>query len=461
MTARYSLLLFAAGAAGFAAGVLFDRHSQDTQTTNPTGAAHTDVSHDHARVPAKARAEIGNDAVAEERIWSEKPAKIIDIAAQLRKAMASTDAFRRMSKILEMADALTADEMPAAVAAAGKLPPGSDTNGALGILFARWGRLAPQAALAFALQMHDAGQRNLAIQTVVQAMAEDKPAAAFDLFNKVPPDQRPNVMWTIFPAWARSAPDVAAMKASQMPDGDERNNALLCVASQWASADPEAAIAWILSLPDGSVRDDTLMKAVCQNPVGAADMILDFPPGELQRRAINQIAIQWAQENLEAALAWAAQLAPGNARQEALASVATEWGTRDAAAAAAAAYAAQLPAGDAQERALRNVMTHWAADDSTDAAAWLDEIPAGAARDVAVAALTSRISPKHPETAAAWAQTISDESMRNTEVEQIVRNWMRFDENAARTWLARATAVAPDVKRRLLHNPRPQMPSAF
>lgn len=447
MPFRHSLPLLAVGAVSFAAGMLCDRQLQTSRASNTMVSAHADVSRADAQSSGIAPGKADFDAAAAKRARSERSEVTHSIASRLHEAMESKDALRQMSKLMEMADALTADEIAAAVELAGKMPPGSGTNGALAILFARWAGLDPREALDFALRM-DAAHRDQAVQSIVYTMAGSDPAAAFDLFDSIPPDQRPNAMWTIFPAWARSAPDAAARTAAQLPDGDERNSALLCVASQWASTDPGAAIAWIRSLSEGTVRDDTLMKAVTQNPTGVAEFLLDLPAGDLQSRAFRQIAIQWAQNDVVAALEWATQLPPGTAQQEALASVVSEWGTRDAP--AAAEYASQLPAGDTQERALRNVMLRWAANDPVGAADWLDQMPAGASRDAAITSLTSKIRSQSPEIAAAWAQSISNESIRSTEVEQIVRTWMRTDATGARKWLGEANAVAPDVKRRLL-----------
>ncbi|MDB6121257.1 MAG: hypothetical protein JWQ71_250 [Pedosphaera sp.] len=63
----------------------------------------------------------------------------------------------------------------------------------------------------------------------------------------------------------------------------------------------------------------------------------------------------------------------------------------------------------------------------------------------------NQLSSQFPEIAAPWVETISDEKQRNSYVENIARQWLEVDPQAAGTWLP-GTSLPDDRKQRLLKN---------
>ena len=104
---------------------------------------------------------------------------------------------------------------------------------------------------------------------------------------------------------------------------------------------------------------------------------------------------------------------------------------------------------NARENASRDIISAWANNDPEGAGKWLATLPAGKSREQAVQSYVSQISHSNPELAAPWVDSITNEQQRWSQMEQIARNWMRNDSNAARTWLANSS-LPDDRKQRLL-----------
>ncbi len=164
-------------------------------------------------------------------------------------------------------------------------------------LSARWGRINPPDALAFAQTLSNSSQRTQVISGVLSGWAESDPAAAM--------------------AWAK-----------QLPNGQLQNQAIGAVADTLASQDPQAAINFMNTLPAGLPRLNMLYPVFNEwarrSPQAAAAAALQLS-GREHDQAISIIASAWATQDPAAALAWASQLPPGTARNQALANVATGW----------------------------------------------------------------------------------------------------------------------------------------
>jgi hypothetical protein len=123
---------------------------------------------------------------------------------------------------------------------------------------------------------------------------------------------------------------VAAVKLAENYLGSSTNNAaqylLDNMAHQWAEQDLQAASAWALAKPAGEQRDRLL-----------------------QRIAIAESAANPA----EAGRLISEQMSPGQFQNEAAISVIYQWAQKDAA--AALAWAESFPAGDLRDRAIKEV----------------------------------------------------------------------------------------------------------
>jgi hypothetical protein len=71
-----------------------------------------------------------------------------------------------------------------------------------------------------------------------------------------------------------------------------------------------------------------------------------------------------------------------------------------------------------------------------------------------VRSFSTAVQRSDPEGAVAWASTLSDANQRQSQVENITRDWLRSDTDAARQWLSSSHVLSEEVKARLLKSVR-------
>lgn len=97
-----------------------------------------------------------------------------------------------------------------------------------------------------------------------------------------------------------------------------------------------------------------------------------------------------------------------------------------------------FPEGKLRERALQQVAQQWAAYAPAEAGPWLETLPPGPSRDQAIGSFSGTIGQTYPEMAVQWAETISDVKTRDSRLENLARQWLRVDADAARAWISQS-----------------------
>jgi len=141
-----------------------------------------------------------------------------------------------------------------------------------------WTEADPLSALAWAMELSDETERNTALATLCNKLAERHPADAVALAETLQLDKSAN---TVLPA----------------------------LVQQWAAADLSGALIWIDAHATGAQRDEMLARAAyvwSQNePAAAAQMVVEqMSGGEAQIEAAISVLHQWALRDFAGAAAW-------------------------------------------------------------------------------------------------------------------------------------------------------------
>ena len=160
--------------------------------------------------------------------------------------------------------------------------------------------------------------------------ARSFPAEALAWLTNAPDGpQRDTVAEIVFPQLAQTNAAAAVVLAENCLGGESNNvtqNLLDNLAQLWAEQDEQAASAWALAKPAGDQRDQLLQRialiAAKTNPVEAGQLVSE-------------------------------QMSPGQIQNEAAISVLYQWTQQDAA--AAMAWAESFPPGDFRDRAISEV----------------------------------------------------------------------------------------------------------
>ena len=263
----------------------------------------------------------------------------------------------------------------------------------------------------------------------------------------------------------------SAMTTADKTSGvQERINAVVGVLNVWAESDPEGAVAWAKELPKGTLRHRALDTVIqhpamrdpatalepaqtlgssnrnfggafwavfnvwaAQDPQAATAWFNTLTEGPARTTAPSSFVSGLAQNSPEDAARYAALMPPGEAQNSAASIVVSSWAQNDPA--AAAQWASTFPEGQAREQALKGLISNWASSDPEASSLWLANLPAGKSRESAINRFIGSMSHQYPEYAAPFAEAITDERQWNSSLENIARNRLRQDPEAAAKWL--------------------------
>jgi hypothetical protein len=126
----------------------------------------------------------------------------------------------------------------------------------------------------------------------------------------------------LFTTWAEKEPAAAAQALRALPPGEPlRTRCIVRVVSHWAASDAAAALDWLQTLSAPAERDAAaaalLTEAARTQPAEAAAWALQLS-AETDGALLGKVVSAWAAADRPAALAWAAALPPGPARDTCL-----------------------------------------------------------------------------------------------------------------------------------------------
>ena len=187
-------------------------------------------------------------------------------------------------------------------------------------------RLVPQVP-AVQEAREPATARAPAVAAVAEPLLPDL-ASAFDALEQAlisaEPGMRDRVLADRLPALTLRDPARAARFAELLTDARLRELAFLQVAMSWARSDPAAAVNWAESLSDAQARDagitDISLALAETSPARAVALRERFvdPGASLPDNTLVNLAHQWAEQDFDAALAWANAQPPGPQRDQVL-----------------------------------------------------------------------------------------------------------------------------------------------
>jgi hypothetical protein len=198
------------------------------------------------------------------------------------------------------------------------------------------------------------------------------------------PADRDFVYTNLLPALVKMKPKFAAQFAESINSDLLRADTLRVVAQTWASLNPTDAVNWAAQLPDAGERNLELsyvcVEIATTDPARAVQIVKQSGLGEHTEAVLQDIAQQWAEQDISSASTWIKQLPAGEERNqmiERLAYVESKIDPADA----ARMVVSEIPAGWIQTEAAISVVQQWGQRDMAGAKAWVDSFPDGSVRD--------------------------------------------------------------------------------
>ncbi len=175
----------------------------------------------------------------------------------------------------------------------------------------------------------------LGINRAPQGLPADKnlPSAWQDALNIENRQQRLFALHQIASQWALSDPQAALTASEAVGDSMIARNVQQQVVTQWAQTDPEAALRWISAQPNSQQMRQMLAMAAqlaSRQNFNETQMLVDgLPDGQREYGQLGLLSA-WAQQDLQEAQAWVADLPQGRIRSQALQNVASTLLQQDA-----------------------------------------------------------------------------------------------------------------------------------
>lgn len=196
-------------------------------------------------------------------------------------------------------------------------------------------------------------------------------------------------------------------------DDVDRSVAAGSIAAEWARQDSEAALAWAATLPD-DVRAEAYGRIVAQltteDPSSATAVLEELPPGRDRLETLMTMVDQWAYQDPQAAAQWVVEQTDGVEQRQGSATL----------------------------------MTAWMGVAPLEASEWLGGLPEGTAKDSAIIAMTQTdMVSRDPEANAVWSASIQDPTLRERAVQIAVARWSANDPAAAQAWLQSQSNTSP------------------
>ena len=316
----------------------------------------------------------------------------------MRGALRITDNTDRSVRMRDIARAIPAAALPAAIEKAKKLPPGERWQ-VLTALGSRWAEEAPIAAAEFAIKeggnrygwnemlngvidrwacidqqaaavwaaKQPEGRRMYLLQTMITSIARQDPEGALKLLSTQPGSNQ--MSWLhdqVFEQWSRRDPAGAA-KAAESVQGAARERAIQSAASNWALQDPAAALSWAQGFADAADRN----------------------------KLIRSVAVSWADQDPNAVLEFAAGIKEAGVRLDIVGAAISSIAQSDPD--GAKARLRSMPAGQERDNLVNRVSNMVSTQDAKAGLKFLELLPEGVNRTTASAQLISRIAATDPD----------------------------------------------------------------
>lgn len=214
--------------------------------------------------------------------------------------------------------------------------------------------------------------------------------------------------------------------------------------ARWGEEDPTAAMAYTKTMGFAGVfvKKTVVQSWASKHPQEAADYYAanasDFRMGSMMGgrgrgggSAASVIAMEWARQDTEGAMAWAKSL-EGSDQSDAMKGIFRQAATDDPA--KAAGMLSSIADDQARESAQNTIAREWGGKDWDATQSWIAGLPADQ-QEAATARALRGLADTDPAAAAAEIGTLSEGSDLNNTMQSIARKWGRDDPEASAEWV--------------------------
>lgn len=315
---------------------------------------------------------------------------------------------------------LANDDPLAAIRIAEQTLLGNDRDQILGMIAASYGRVDPDAALAWAQSLSPPSTNALA--NVLAGIARKDPVRAIELAFQTAPNDQQRFLTGLVVNNALNAEQTADV-ADRLLALPGRGPALQQLTQLWASRQPREALGWLLGHRDQASPNayGQAAMSLARSDPSAAIGYLDSIPGELRARWISAVADGYAQTDPRAAAGWIQQHRGEAGYDAGVAAIAARSaGAGDPATGARLLASIDLEQAPGAAASARQIASAWARQDPAAAAAWARDLRHAETQTAATAAIASQWAGRDAAAVRNWAFGLPSGSARDAALVQLV-----------------------------------------
>ncbi len=312
--------------------------------------------------------------------------------------------------------------------------------------FAEWYKRDPEAALTYLRLMPRGNEFNTALFSVLEDIGQQNAERALALAQELATNSEQRVVYNIlFDQFARQDFQQAVQWLDQVPPGEGRINAARALAARRAQEDLDAALAWAQSLDDpadrGPAIESVLFDLTEIKPWQAFEVAVRNLNGDELERTLSLILNELKTIDPDKAAALVQMLLPGETRTHATMGLVRAMSERDPY--AALDWTHTLPSDELRQLALHNVLDVWLAAAPDEASAFVSGMTAGPEQDQAAAYLAENLAGSDPAAAMTWVRELPNDSARLAANVGLASGWAKTDPAAAADWASSLPADKP------------------
>lgn len=265
------------------------------------------------------------------------------------------------------------------------------------------------------------------------SLGADAMAGAVNEAMQLPLTHRNMALGVLFARWAELDPEGAVKYAQLLPRSANAGFLRRTALTAWAEQDFDAALAWAQALEKGDARNDSLAAVAGQlakrDPNGALKLIAENFSGRDAANAYDNVFSTWAETDFAAAYAAAQSLTDPGMRTRAMRAALNQRVESD-------------PRGvldalrEAKTSELRwdignRALTRWLERDLAAARDYALALPAGEMRDQGLLAVAREMGRRDPRSALDWLRELPDTASRDDAIQAFFNTWAGADSKAA------------------------------
>lgn len=247
-------------ALAFAAGILVSPRSQSTTGVDEPQAFASARSTEPQSEPRASAHLVPEFSPLSQKTTTGDPSTPIALdAASIGQAMNETNQVKRLVKLSEVLEGLSADNIDEVLAYFEQLPDGARRTREWTLLMDAWGAFDGASAAAYAQENIGGRQGRVAAMAAVSSWARTDPTSAVDWAHSQESSRGFNLfMMGAINGWTATDPTGAAQYVSQLPEGRERSRMAGVVTRNFLDQGYQAAVTWVNTLADDQFKSDAI-----------------------------------------------------------------------------------------------------------------------------------------------------------------------------------------------------------